>query len=122
MKNSFFICGLICLLACNQSTKSEAKNTVPGTYIRTSEHEFGKEYDTLIVSEMSDQFQILRKWKYERILDGVAQEPEYKQEKTTASFDINNQTLHENETGNSISFDSKNETLSIGTTKYQKLK
>jgi len=123
MKNSIFICGLLCLLSsCSQSNKTEAKNSIPGTYVRMSEHEFGKEYDTLVISEASDLFQIQRKWKYARVLDGVAQEPEYKEQKTTASFDAGNETLHENETGNAISYDSKNGTLSIGTTKYQKLK
>jgi hypothetical protein len=123
MKNSIFICGLICLLtSCSQSNKTEAKNSIPGTYVRMSEHEFGKEYDTLVISEASDLFQIQRRWKYSRVLDGVAQEPEYKEQKTTASFDASNETLHENETGNAISYDSKNGTLSIGTTKYQKLK
>ena len=123
MKQSIFICGLICLLSsCSQSNKSEAKNTIPGTYVRMSEHEFGKEYDTLVISEANDLFQIQRRWKYERVLDGVNQEPEYKRQNSTASFDANNQKLHENETGNAISYDSNNGTLSIGTTKYQKLK
>src|SRR5882672_1132737 len=100
MKNSIFICGFMSLLvACSQSSKNEVKKSIPGTYIRTSEHEFGKEYDTLVISQVNDQFQLLRKWKYERMLDRVAQEPEYKRENTTASFDLNNETLHENETG-----------------------
>jgi len=123
MKQSIFICGLICFfISCTQSNKTEAKNSIPGTYVRMSEHEFGKEYDTLVITEANDLFQIQRRWKYERVLDGVTQEPEYKQQKSTASFDANNETLHENETGNAIVFDSKSETLSIGSTKYQKLK
>lgn len=98
------------------------KASLPGTYVRQSEHEFGKEYDTLVISEKDDQFQILRKWRYERVLDSVKQEPEYKQQTTTASYDSEHRVLNENESGNVISFDSKEGTVSLGTTKYHRVK
>ncbi len=110
------------IVACNGITKDEVKTFIPGTYTRISEHEFGKEYDTLVISELPDQFQVVRKWKYERVLDGVAQEPEYKQETTTATYDREHRLLHENETGNTISFDPRESILFIGPTKYNKLK
>jgi hypothetical protein len=110
------------IAACNGSAKDEVKIFIPGTYSRISEHEFGKEYDTLVISEIGGQFQVQRKWKYERILDGVVQEPEYKQETTTAVYDDKHHLLSENETGNTISFDQKENVLFIGSTKYKKLK
>lgn len=124
MKIQICIPAIICLLSmsCNSVKKDEVQAYAPGTYVRLSEHEFGKEYDTLVISELKDEFQITRKWKYERVLDGVKQEPEYKQEVTTASYDIERNLLHENETGNTISLDAKNAVLFIGPTKYQKLK
>ena len=124
MKITISICGLLCLtlFACTGSDKDELKASIPGTYVRFSEHEFGKEYDTLVISEKNDQFQILRKWRYERVLDSVKQEPEYKQQITTASYDSEHRVLNEKETGNAIAFDSKEGTVSIGPTKYHKLK
>ena len=124
MKKQIFIGCLIgiSLLACNRLSKDEFKAFVPGTYVRSSEHEFGKEYDTLTISEIGGQFQVERKWRYERVLDGVAQEPEYKQETTTAVYDEKHHLLNENETGNTISFDQKENILYIGSTKYKKLK
>jgi hypothetical protein len=124
MKTLISFCGFLPLfiVACNGPAKDETKVFIPGTYVRSSEHEFGKERDTLVISEEGDQFQILRKWQYERVLDSVAQEPEYKQEKTTASYDGKHKLLHENETGNTISFDMKEGILFIGPTKYQKIK
>lgn len=110
------------IVACNGITKDEVKIFIPGTYTRISEHEFGKEYDTLIISEIGGQFEIQRKWKYERVLDGVMQEPEYKQENTTAVYDDKHHLLNENETGNTISFDQREGILFIGPTKYNKLK
>ena len=124
MKTLIPLCWLLGLLfiACNGLTKDETKASIPGTYTRFSEHEFGKEYDTLVISELPNQFQITRKWKYERVLDGMAQEPEYKQETTTATYDSEHRLLHENETGNTISFDLGKDILFVGPTKYQKLK
>ncbi|MFT3678660.1 MAG: hypothetical protein QM791_00220 [Ferruginibacter sp.] len=110
------------IAACNGSAKDEVKNFIPGTYTRIAEHEFGKEYDTLVISEIGDQFQVQRKWKYERVLDGVVQEPEYKQETTSAVYDDQHHLLNENETGNTISFDEKEKALFVGPTKYKKLK
>lgn len=110
------------IVACNGITKDEVKTFIPGTYTRISEHEFGKEYDTLFISEIGGQFKIQRKWKYERVLDGVAQGPEYKQENTTAVYDNKHHLLNENETGNTISFDQQEGVLFIGPTKYNKLK
>jgi len=124
MKITIAICGLfyLVLIACNGSGKDEMKASIPGTYVRYSEHEFGKEYDTLVISEKNDQFQILRKWRYERVLDSVKQEPEYKQQVTTASYDSEHRILNENESGNVISLDPKDKTVSVGPTKYNRLK
>ena len=110
------------MVACNGITKDEVKAFIPGTYTRISEHEFGKEYDTLVISEQADQFKIVRKWKYERLLDGVMQDPVYKQEITTAVYDNKHHLLNENETGNTISFDQRKGILFVGPTKYNKLK
>ena len=49
------------MVACNGTTKDEVKTFIPGTYTRISEHEFGKEYDTLFISEIGGQFKIQRK-------------------------------------------------------------
>ena len=76
--------GVILLIVCScgglVKTYDEEKN-IPGTYIRFSEHEFGREYDTMLIESQNKpahQFRIIRKWKYERRLDGAAIGPEYK--------------------------------------------
>ena len=116
-------CWLVALLfiTCNSFKKNKVESYIPGTYTRVSEHEFGKEYDTLVISALPGAFKIVRKWKYDRVLDGAALEPEYKEETTTATYDDEHRLLYENETGIMISVDMKNDILFIGPTKYYKL-
>ena len=124
MKTLIPICSILCFLftTCKGISKDDVQDFIPGTYVRLSEHEFGKEYDTLVISQLKEQYKITRKWKYERVLDSVVQEPEYKQEITTASYESQHKLLHENETGNILSFDPGGNILFIGPTKYQKIK
>ena len=128
MRTLFFICILLGLIfeACNNSSiESSLKGFIPGTYIRYSQHEFGSEWDTLTISvqnETTNEYIILRRWRYERILDGKSIEPDYKKQTAPAVFDNNTQRLKTTVTGDSYSFDLKHQLLFSGTTKYQKLK
>ncbi|MEI9945834.1 MAG: hypothetical protein WDN26_16635 [Chitinophagaceae bacterium] len=100
------------------------KKFIPGTYSRFAQHEFGKEYDTVIISllnKVADQYQITRKWKYERVLDGQLIDPEYKVSKSTGFYDLKRRYLRDNESGEVYSFDVKNKILLNGSVKYQKL-
>lgn len=110
------------IAACNGLREDSVKKFIPGTYIRYSEHEYGKEYDTLVITNQKDQFQIQRRWRYERVLDGMTQEPEYKHQATTAFYDAEQRLLRESETGNTINFEPKENILIIGSTKYKKVK
>lgn len=103
-------------MACNNSTR----RFVDGTYTRHSEHAFGKEDDTLVISGNNKRYIIERKWKYERVLDGKALEPEYKQESSTASYSEKHRTLVSQE-GDVYTFDLKEGLLLNGPTKYKKL-
>jgi hypothetical protein len=104
--------------------KHEVEEFIPGTYIRFSQHEFGIEYDTLVISLQNKfplEYKILRKWKYERVLDNQKIEPEYKRSFTSGIYNVKNGLLQENETGDLYSFDLKQKILFNGPVKYQKL-
>src|SRR5262245_47884847 len=93
-------------LGCQSLVTDEVKDFIPGTYTRFARHEFGTEYDTLVISVQNlsaNQYFIQRNWKYERILDGIALEPEYKQTKTSGIY--KHKILQQTETGNMFSFD-----------------
>ena len=129
MKAALFLSMLVAgttLLSCAGGTSAdEVKTNIPGTYIRASQHEYGKEFDTLIVSlqnEADNEFKLNRRWRYERVLDGKPIEPEYKNTTTTVVYDEAAKQLKETETGDTYSFDPGNKTLFAGSTKYEKLK
>lgn len=123
MKSIVFIFIIFC--SCNAITKDETESFIPGTYIRSSEHEFGKEHDTLVISLQNvnvHQYKIERRWRYERILDGKPIEPEYKQTSASAIYDKKEHVLNETKTGLEYSVDQKRGLLFAGTTEYKKLK
>ena len=113
------------LLGCGiTGMKDKTREFIPGTYIRFSKHEFGEEYDTLIITiknSSANEFKILRKWKYERSIDGGKPEPEYKKKMTTVLYDPAHKILKETETGKIYSIDTWAKTLFNGPVKYQKL-
>ena len=129
MQRLLLLCmGVILVVVCSCSGLSKAdevEKNIPGTYIRLSEHEFGREYDTMLIEGQNKpvhQYRIIRKWKYERRLDGAAIEPEYKKIITSGVYNANNKLLEESETGAHFSFDVKKKLLFKGSTEYQKIK
>ena len=123
MKFFFFIQLLVAVIyGCREINPDPMRELIPGTYIRFSQHEFGHEYDTLVISQLKgtvDAFTILRKWKYERVLDGKVVEPEYKRMVTTAVYD--GQLLVEQSTGAVYVLDVRAKLLVNGGIKYQKV-
>ncbi len=127
MKTLFFISisVLFLLASCSSSESDAIKEFIPGTYIRFSQHEFGKEYDTLVISlqnESASHYQILRKWRYERVLDGKSIEPEYKQENSSAIYNPETKVLQETETLELFTFDPEKKLLFNRTNDYTKIK
>jgi hypothetical protein len=110
---------LIAIGACSEVKPDPVSGFIPGTYIRYAEHEFGHEYDTLVITAIGNQFSIQRKWKYERVLDGQLIEPEYK--KTTMTGILNRGILTEEQTGAYYSFDLDAKCLYSGDTRYDKV-
>jgi hypothetical protein len=122
MKNIFIF--LIIFCSCNAITKNETENFIPGTYIRFSQHEFGTEHDTLVISVQNanaHQYKIERRWKYERMLDGNKLDPEYKQTTISAIYNEKSNLMEETSTGSNYSFNIGKKILFAGTTEYKKI-
>ncbi len=127
MKALFFISisVLFLLESCSSSESDAIKEFIPGTYIRFSQHEFGKEYDTLVISlqnEAASHYQIHRKWRYERVLDGKSIEPEYKKENSFAIYNPETKFLQETGTLDLFTFDTEKKLLFNGTNDFTKIK
>ena len=126
MKN---VTGFVLLLmaianSCN-SAKDEIAGFIPGTYVREGTNEFGKEYDTLVISiqnKDAKQYKIVNKWLFARQVGGEAKEPEYKIKETSAIYNPDSKLLEESETLDHYSFNVKENVLFDGTNKYKKIK
>ena len=114
------------ILSCGTNHESEEiMDFIPGTYARQSEGEFGKSYDTLVISlqnKTANQFKIVRRWRYDRVLDGKPIEPEYKVTETSAVFDASSKALQESETLDAFTFDTKKNLLFDGPNQFIKIK
>lgn len=112
------------LAGCSDQIQSDAvKSFIPGTYVRQAHHEMGTEHDTLIISHINREghFQILRKWRYDRVINGQHLLPKYKQEKTSGLYNSEKKVLQETESGDAISFVPDQNLLIAGTTQYMKV-
>lgn len=122
----FLVASSITIYSCNSfSSKDELQEFIPGTYARQSEGEFGKSYDTLVISlqnKAANQFKIIRRWRYDRVLDGKPIEPEYKITETSAVYDATAKTLQESETLEVFTFDIKKQLLFDGPNQFVKIK
>lgn len=110
-------CGLI-------SFPDRTEDFIPGTYIRFSSHEYGKEYDTLVITlqnESAHEFKVTRKWRYERELDGIAIEPKYQRQSSTGIYHSSDKVMQDTESGTLYTFNIKEKLLFNGDIKYKKI-
>ncbi|HEU5365448.1 MAG TPA: hypothetical protein VFU62_07945 [Hanamia sp.] len=127
MKSTLFahILIMIILVGCGLTQNNDGvKLFIPGTYIRFSTHEFGTEYDTLIIVPLNPSagyYSIIRRWKYLRVVDDKKMEPEYKIRTTAAIYDSKRHLLQETNTGKIYSIDVTGNCLFSGSIKYRKL-
>lgn len=113
------------VLGCSNNESDEILTFIPGVYTRESAGEFGKSYDTLVITmqnKAASQFKIVRRWRYDRVLDGKAIEPEYKITETSGVFDAASKSLHESETLEAFTFDAKKKLLYEGANQFIKIK
>jgi hypothetical protein len=127
MKPLLFISIIAALLFadCTSSESDAISEFIPGTYIRSAHTEFGKEYDTLIITlqnKSANEYKIQRRWKYDRVLDGKPIEPEYKVTETSGLYDEGKKVLQETETLEFFTFDAEKELLFNGANKFTKIK
>ncbi len=124
MKTALLILSAI-ISGCITSSKDEIMEFIPGTYVRTGQNEFGKEFDTLFISiqnPAAKEFKIQNRWHYIRQVEGEANVPEYKVKETSGIYNAETKLLEEAETLDHYSFDVKEKVLFDGTNKFKKIK
>jgi uncharacterized protein YcfL len=121
----FFALAVFVLFGCSSDESNTIKEFIPGTYIRNAETEFGKAYDTLLITlqnKSASEYKIQRRWRYDRVLDGKPVAPEYKVSETSGLYDSEKKVLQETETLEFFTFDVKNKILFNGANKFTKIK
>jgi hypothetical protein len=126
MKTAMFILlATVIIYGCNTSSKDEIIEFIPGTYVRNGQNEFGKEFDTLVITihnPAAKEFKIQNRWHYIRQVEGEANVPEYKVKETSGIYNSETKLLEEAETLDHYSFDIKENALFNGTNKFKKIK
>jgi hypothetical protein len=110
---------------CNTGGKDEIMEFIPGTYVRTGQNEFGKEFDTLVITVQNPaakEFKIQNRWRYIRQVEGESNVPEYEVKETSGIYNSETKLLEESETLDHYSFDVKEKILFNGTNKFKKIK
>lgn len=110
---------------CTFAESDAIKEFIPGTYTRSAKTEFGKEFDTLVITlqnKQANEYKIQRRWKYDRVLDGKPIEPEYKIPETSGLYDSEKKVLQETETLEFFTFDIEKKLLFNGANKFTKIK
>jgi hypothetical protein len=126
MKTAMLILSATAIISsCNTSGKDEIMDFIPGTYVRTGQNEFGKEFDTLVITiqnPAAKEFKIQNRWHYIRQVEGEANVPEYKVKETSGIYNAETRLLEEAETLDHYSFDVKEKALFNGTNMFKKIK
>lgn len=126
MKQALSLCILIVLLlSCSNLKPDSTLSFMPGTYVRSEVREFGHIEDTITIKIQHpdvNSFLIEQRWRYERVLDGVAQEPEYKVITDQGIYDTEKKLLQNQRNLRVYSFDEKKQVLYNGTMIFQKIK
>lgn len=131
MKTLFLINATILIVsACNNTNTSEVKDFVPGTYASSFRDSISptanvEGVDTLVISKQaqsgSDTYQIIRKTRFQRMLDSV-QQPEKTETETWIGFFDKEHNIIKTQTEKILSFDLTSQELLIGDKKYKKVR
>ncbi len=123
MKTSFIIS--ICLVAsCNNVPSDETRRFIPGMYVKAFEQEYSKGNDTLIITRVSkdgNNYRIIKRAGYRRILDGKTLPKEYSNDMWTAIYDEKLKVLNELKKGRVLSFIPEKQILLVGSSEYRKI-
>ncbi|TWI79046.1 hypothetical protein IQ13_3438 [Lacibacter cauensis] len=116
---------IVMLLSCSDLKPDSTLAFIPGTYVRSEVREFGRIEDTITIKIQHpdvNSFLIEQRWRYERVLDGVAQEPEYKVITDQGIYDTEKKLVQNQRNLRVYSFDEKKQVLYNGTMIFQKIK
>lgn len=117
----FLICLVLFIASCSNNKNGSA---LPGVYIASYEHEFGKTEDTLTLTKAGDGedlYKIARHSGVIKKLDGRRFPKELLIEVWTLGYDPGKQTLTDLRMGKTLIWDGNRLTLQLGTRVYKRI-
>lgn len=113
---------VLLVTGCDQQKSSSLKGFIPGSYARSVQNEFSTGRDTLLIIEGGNNvFRLEHRISYKRITNGKMGPTESKVERWTALFDKGAGVLKETKRGRVISFHQEDNSLFVGSSRYNKI-
>ncbi|TWI77989.1 hypothetical protein IQ13_4233 [Lacibacter cauensis] len=113
------------VISCSNQSSDQTLAFIPGTYVRSEQNEYGQIEDTINISiqhQEVNSFIIEQRWQYERILDGIHQQPEYKMIIDLGFYYPEKKLMKNQRTLVTYSFDLEKNVLYFGSLRFQKIK
>lgn len=110
--------------SCNMLKNNKIKEFMPGTYVKEIKQEFASGMDTIIVETAADPgvYKIIRRSSYQQQIDGKLLPPKYEVHNWTAIFNPETRQLQEQNKGKVFTFSPEQNTLTMGSSEYRKIK
>lgn len=111
------------MMSCNRVPNREILNFIPGTYVRSIDHEFATGKDTLIITPLEGaMYQIVKRSGFRRIHNGKELPYEHKKETWSGQYDVKTGYIQELQNGKVISFNLDKDQLLLGGVTYNKVR
>lgn len=109
--------------SCNGFTSDGLKDFIPGTYVRTIDHEFARGSDTLVITHLNgNAYQVVKRSRFVRIRNGKRQPFEKQTDTWTAVYDKEEQLLRASITGKRLIPLPRENKLLVEASLYEKIK
>jgi hypothetical protein len=107
---------------CDRLAADKVSDFIPGTYVRTFEHEYARGSDTIVIARVNGtHFLISKRSGFQRIKNGRMLPKELRGEQSAAVFREGDGVLEDERTRRVYVFDVRGRKLHIGNNEYVKL-
>ena len=117
-------CVAFAFLSCHHQPDNTVRDFIPGVYVKQSESEFSKAFDTLRVNvydAAGNTYLVIQRTGFQVIKDGKLQPKQYRGSKEVAVLDESTHQLQEMQSGRYLTFSPENGTVLAGPAEYKKI-
>lgn len=125
MKQLLILLAIALVIGCSNTQSHNIKSFIPGVYVKEISQEFAKGMDTLVIESLDEttgSYTIVRRSGYQQTIDGRVLTPKTEMHKWTAVYNEQTKQLTEQNKGRVFTFSPNQNTLSMGSSEYRKIK